>query len=308
MIDPPRWDEERLERDRLRAIEQFRHDRLDEPVELYTTTVDEQQGVVEELLEQTVDLQQLDDEALLKILSDPKYRDAFRYLAGPPISDDDWKTLAQVPNLTRKQLRDEPDSLRRLAEVVLNTIDRRRFPWLSERRDPNEAERDAAVLASACLWAYQQTQTERRSMGKRRLEGLVEECLEEQGFVKEPRRPVQLLSEAPGRGRFCPESSVAGRRADAVVGLWDGRHALIECKDSNSAVNSLKRLNDTTIAKANRWYDRFGKQQVVSVAVISGVFTLQSLLQAQKEGVSLFWGHDMEPFCTWIKKIRKPAG
>lgn len=304
MIIPPTWDQDRLEQDRRKAIALFRRERLEEPGELYTSAVDERRGVVAELLAQTADLQQLDDDAMLQILTNPTNRDALRYLAGPPISDDDWKTLAEAASLAPGRLRKEPGTVKRLAQVVINTIDRRRFPWIAEGRQPTQAERDAAVLASACLWAYQRTQTQRRSSGKERLEGLVEQCLLGSSFTEEPRRDVTLLRDAPGAGTFCRESSVAGRRSDFVVGLWDGRHLFIECKDTNSYVNSVKRLNNDTAAKATFWLRKFGEQAVVPVAVISGVFYLNSLVEAQQARLALFWGHGLDEFRAWLRRVK----
>jgi hypothetical protein len=307
MIDPPYWNEDRLEEDRQESIALFRRQRLDEPGELYAVEVDEHRTVVAALLAQTADLRDLEDDVMPGILADPKYRDAFRYFAGPPISEDDWMTLAQTGSLAPNRLRREPETAARLAQVVLNAIDQRRFPWLTEGRDPTPAERDAAVLASACLWAHQRTQTARRSSGKKRLEGWVEQCLLDSGFRIEPRRNVELLRDAPQTGGFCREASVAGRRADFVVGLWDGRHLLIECKDSNSYVNSVKRLNNDTAAKATFWLRKFGEQAVVPVAAISGVFHLNSLVEAQRAHLALFWGHQIGEFRHWLNQVRNSA-
>jgi len=285
----------------------FRAQRLEEPVELYASLVDDQQRVVRELLKRTLDLQRLDDQSLLAILTAPKYRDAFRYLAGPPVSDDDWGTLAEIESLAPSRLRDDADAVRRLAQVVVGAVDRRRFPWLAEGRRPTRAERNAAVLASACLWAYQRTQTERRSSGKKRLEGATQECLKAAGLAEAARRSIGLLTDAPPAGEFCGETSVVGRRADFVVGLWDGRHALIECKDSNSLVNSVKRLNNDTAAKAAYWLQRLGAASVVPIAVISGVYSHDSLLRAQEVGLRLFWEHGMEELAGWLGKVRASA-
>ncbi|MEI7838023.1 MAG: XamI family restriction endonuclease, partial [Planctomycetota bacterium] len=174
-----------------------------------------------------------------------------------------------------------------------------------EGREPTEAERNGAVLASACLWAYQRTQTTRRSSGKKRLEGLVSDCLVKMGFEQERPRDVKLLQHAPGVGRFCGECSIGGRRADFVVGLWDGRHSFVECKDTNSYVNSVKRLNNDTAAKATHWLKQFGELAVVPVAVISGIFYRHRLQEAQEAGLALFWGHGMNEFCRWLRKVKK---
>jgi len=302
MVNPPRWDEARLEQDRQQAISLFRGERLEEPVELYTSLVDEQQGIVEELLEKTVNLGQLDDEVVKAILEDVRYQATFRYLAGPPISEDDWKVLAEVRSLAPSQLRNDSEASERLKQVVLNALDRRRFPWVSENREATEAERNAAALATACLRAYQQTQKERR-LGGKRLEGATADRLKAAGLTEVAKRDVNVIRDMPGAGEFCGETSVASRRADFVVGMADGRYALIECKESNSEVNSIKRLNNDTAAKASFWLERFGNASVVPIAVIAGVFSLESLMKAQEVGLHIFWGHAMDEFQTWLEAV-----
>ncbi|HSG41287.1 MAG TPA: XamI family restriction endonuclease, partial [Thermoanaerobaculia bacterium] len=125
MIPPPVWTSEELARDRLIAEEAFRTERMKEPLEQYLNAFDEFQGVVEELLEASVDLTQLDSVAL-EILSDKRLASAFRYLAGPMISEDDLKTLAEAV-LTPKRLKADPEMVARIVDVVRTGLDRRRF-------------------------------------------------------------------------------------------------------------------------------------------------------------------------------------
>ena len=68
---------------------------MEEPLEDYLEAFDEYQGRVEEFLEATVDLSQL-EAAALQVLTDPHLLEAFRYLAAPPISQDDLKVLADA--------------------------------------------------------------------------------------------------------------------------------------------------------------------------------------------------------------------
>ena len=62
MIDPPIWTREQLDADRLTAISIFRKVRMEGPLEDYLEAFDKYQGYIEELLETTVDLAQLDGE------------------------------------------------------------------------------------------------------------------------------------------------------------------------------------------------------------------------------------------------------
>ena len=183
-----------------------------------------------------------------------------------------------------------------MAAVVKQGLDRRRFPWVKENWGPSEAQRNAAVLASAALMATQRLATERRTEEKRRQGQEVHDALKAADMKEvEPRR-IGVLSQAPGPGQFCGEGLLGDRKADIVVGLWDGRRLPVECKVSNSATNSVKRLNNDAAAKAVHWQEQFGRVQVVPAAVLSGIYKLHNLQHAQEAGPCLFWAHDLDRF------------
>ncbi len=299
MINPPVWTSEQFESDRLKAITIFRRERIEEPLEDYLEAFDEYQGYVEELLETTVDLARLDSTAL-EVLTDQKLLDAFRYLAGPPISEDDLKVLADAPSLAKGRLKKSPEDVRRLIEVVRAVLDRRRFAWVREKRDPTESERDAAIMASAALMAVRRVETNRRNTGKQQQEDLVKQALRNLEFKEISPRTIPTFAQGPQSGEFCGESMLAGRKADVVLRLWDDRVMPIECKVSNSALNSVKRLNNDAAAKAEGWKRDLGLRQVVPVAVLAGVYNLSNLLDAQDRGLTLIWSHDLQPLTTWI--------
>ncbi len=299
VIDPPAWSKEQLETDRVRAIVLFRKERMEEPLEDYLVAFDEYQGHVEELLETTVDLSQLEGKAL-DVLTDPKMLEAFRYLAAPPISADDLKVLAEAPSLTKGQLRKNPEDVRRLVETVRLVLDQRRFAWVVEGREPTVSERAAAVMASAALIAASRVQTKRRTTGKDRQEASVKQALSDLGLKAVAARDIPNVSLAPASGEFCGESRLGTRKADIVVRLWDHRVMPIECKVSNSSLNSVKRLNNGAAVKASTWQRDFGLRQVVPTAVLSGVYNLHHLVDAQERGLTIFWAHDLKPLTDWI--------
>jgi hypothetical protein len=299
LLTPPRWTADELEDGRRRAIEEFRRERMEEPLEAYLEAFDERQGAFEDLLETTVDLSRLGEHALA-ILTDPKLFEAFRYLAGPPISVDDLKVLAAAESLSAKKLQADPELAARLVETVQLGLDKRRFPWVGEGREPSEAEKSAAILASAALVAAQRVATLRRSEGKSEQERRVEELLLSIGMNKVQTRVVNTLGEAPEPGEFCRESLLVPRKADLLVGLWDRRAMPIECKVSNSFTNSIKRLNNDAAIKAEIWRKDFGDANVVPTAVLSGVYKLKHLVEVQRRGLTLFWAHDLEKLGAWI--------
>jgi hypothetical protein len=305
MGDPVAWTSEELEEARLASIEDFRRERMEEPLEDYLEAFDDYLGATEHLLEATVDLTQLEGQAL-EILTDNDLREVFRYLAGPPISDDDLKTLAAAKSFSKRRLEGDPDLVRRIIATVFSGLDRRRFPWLPDDREPTEAERKAAVLASSAMMAMRRVSTRRRHAGKTRQEDRVEGALIGGGLSKVETRSVKgSLLEAPGPGEFCRESVLGSRKADFLVRLWDGRLMPIECKVSNSATNSVKRLNNDAAVKAEVWRSDFGTRQVVPTAVLSGVFKLHNLEEAQERGLTLFWAHDLGSLVHWISGSRQ---
>lgn len=303
MIGAPKWTQNDFEADLQRAVAIFRRERIQEPLEAYLEVFDRYQGVFGNLLEATVDLTRLQP-AGLEVLGDERLQEAFRYLSGPPMSLDDLKTVAEAVSFTKKRLQHDPELVKRTIELVLMALDRRRFPWLTENREPTEAEKTAAVVASAALIATQRVGTARRHKGKRTQERSVEDALLRAKFKKVPTRPIPSLDQAPGNGDFCGESVLGTRKADFVIRLWDRRVMALECKVSNSATNSVKRLNNDAAAKAECWRRDFGERQVVPAAVLSGVYKIHNLMDAQDRGLTIFWAHDLEELLKWIEQTR----
>lgn len=135
MIEPPKWSEAEFEDARTKAAEHFRQGRHLEPLEVYLDLFDEYQGSVEEVLEQTVDLTRLREEAHA-LLADKRKQEVFRYLSGPPVSLDDLKVLVEAKSLSKARLAAEPDLLDRVVSFMRDWHDRRRFPWLTGKWAP----------------------------------------------------------------------------------------------------------------------------------------------------------------------------
>ena len=304
LVPPPWWDDEQLVVDRDRAVENFRHARMEEPLEAYLEAFEERQDAFENLLETTVDLTQLSANAL-RVLTDPQLLEVFRYVAGPPISLDDLKAVANATSLSARSLERNPELVQRLIDTVMLGLDRRRFPWVGEGREPREDEKRAAILASAALIASQRVATDRRSEGKSEQEAMIEAALLEAGFTKVETRTVNTIHEGPGPGEFCRESMLGTRKADVLVGLHDRRLMPIEAKVSNSYTNSIKRLNNDAAVKAGIWLDQFGTNNVVPTAVLSGVYKLKHLNSAQLRGLALFWAHDLAKMIDGIEGTRR---
>ena len=266
MVEPIRWTVQQLGEDAARGRDRFRAERLEESLELYTGFFDAFVPIFDRLLDQIEQLveHEPDPDVLAEVMADDDTKMAFRYLTAPPISEDDLMTLADA-KLSPTALRREPDSARRVRDTVLHILDPKRFPWIAQGRGPRDAERMIATVASATLAATQKVQTKRRSDAKSKQEEAVKQLLRGMDFTEVGRRDIPLLRDAPAPGQFCPESKFGDSRADLVVGLYDRRTLALECKVSNSGVNSFKRVNHEAAGKARAWITAFGQRQVVPV-------------------------------------------
>lgn len=300
---PPRWSDDQFEADRKRSIHIFREQRMQEPLEQYLEAFEISRDAIDTLLESTVDLTTLLDKAV-DVLTDANLLRAVRYLAAPPISTDDLRTLAYDASLTPSRLRANPDTARQIMEVVLLNVDRARFPWLSEDREPTEAERQAAVVATSALLAQRVVMTSRANESKDEQEQAVKERLVTAGFEEVERRTVHNLSEAPANGTFCGESLFGDRKSDIIVRLYDGRIMPTEAKVSNSATNSIKRLNNDAAVKAKKWTEQFGTSNVIPAAILGGVFKLNNLKSAQNDNLTIFWAHNLDAMIEFIEATK----
>lgn len=230
--------------------------------------------------------------------------EALRYLAGPPISDDDLRVIADVESITPKRLTENPEALRKVFGVIERVIDPHRFPWIDAGGVPTDQQREAALLASAVLLAAQRIATERRNEGKTNQETKVKDYLRSIGFTEVPPVAINTIVNGPQTMEFCAECQLGERKADVVVRLFDTRLLPIECKVSNSATNSVKRLNNDAAVKAEYWIKKFGTAQVVASAVLAGVFNVRNLAQAQDRGLALFWSHDLDKLGAFIESTK----
>ena len=301
MISSPAvWTNDELSEDAAIASSLFRTERLGVSNE-WTTHYDSARAKFEKLFNKLHDLNPTG-------ITNKNLADAYgaglgevlRYLAGPPISDDDLKVIADVTSLAPGVLKKDPVSLRKVFTVIERVIDPHRFPWVLTGTPPTEQEKEAALLASSVLLAAQRIATERRIDGKDGQEKKVKDYLLSLGFTEAPPVTINTIVRGPQEMQFCSECQLGERKADVVVRLHDTRLMALECKVSNSSTNSVKRLNNDAAVKAEYWLKEFGTSQVVPAAVLAGVFKVINLEQAQRRGLSMFWSHDLDKLGAFI--------
>lgn len=82
----------------------------------------------------------------------------------------------------------------------------------------------------------------------------------------------------------------------------------LECKVSNSSTNSIKRLNNDAAVKAQTWRSEFGSIQLVTAAVLDGVYALKNLIDAQDKGLTIFWARDLGVMFDWMHRTGPGGG
>lgn len=286
------WTDDELERDRQIALQRFVDDRLDEAAEPYHKCFIELRPKVERLFAKSRDLLLLDGEVFVR---EPHLIEPARFITGPPISRDDLNNLVGG-NPFKKSI--EASVASTTAHLLSRAADPFRFPWLDQDRGPTAAEKEMAIRWTTGLWCVQMVRTRRRMRSSTRQQDYVRDRIEVVGWTFYAIRNIDALEDLPP-GNFSDESILAGSKCDIPIRLHDRRLLAIECKVSNSAVNSIKRLIHEVGNKAAKWHRAFGTR-IIPAAVLSGVFALRNLQSAQESGIRIFWEHDLDFLINFI--------
>lgn len=302
---PKTWSDDELAERAQQSIDAFVDRRLKEPRDRYLDHVQQRQSAIFRLFKVLagVDPAKPDAETVREIMLDSQLRDALRYVAGPPVSADDLNVLVtrSTARITKTRLKNEDDLVVTILDLICRMSDPTRFPWIDDQRVPTTHELKHAVRATTALHATQTLQTERRGYG-RAVEKILQDRLQELGYekLKAPNKSkVTAPTHWPAAKTFYGECTVYGRKADLLIGIADGRIVAVESKDSSSALNSIKRVLNDTAAKAKHWNSKAG-EEIVPVALLSGVFGVDSLKDAQASGLYLVWSHDLDEFVAWL--------
>lgn len=302
-----KWTTAEIRKDVARARSLFRERRVGEPREKYLEAFQVIERANRTLTPQLTRIfsDPLDADLLVSIVKDRELLSAFRYLAAPPVSEDDLETLSGA-RLAWTQIKASGAKAKAVRDVIAAILDTKRFAWLREHRNPTKHEIEAAILASSVVASAQRVQTERRSAEREELQGAVDHILEGLKFRKaEKARPgIRILRrDAPKPGEYMNEVLIGEHNADVAIGLKDFRVLAIECKGSNSEINSRKRINKEVARDASSWIEKFG-DEIVPAAVIQGVFNPAYIEQAQETPVVFFWAHRLDDLVRFIKSVR----
>jgi hypothetical protein len=300
-----KWSASDIHTDAKLAKDLFRARRFEEPKERYLDAfrqLERANAHVVSRLEQIL-ADPVDPALIASLVQDEHLLTSLRYLGAPPISTDDFETLIEN-TLAPTHIAASPERATTIRDVIRHILDPQRFPWIYEQRPPSSQEVSAAILASSVAAAAQRTQTARRSDERDAVEGAVKALLESLAFrrVGTPRKGIQTLlaGDAPKPGEFMVNCKVGDHNGDIVAGLYDGSVLALECKGSNSEINSRKRINKEVAVDAASWVRHFGEQNIVPAAAIQGVFNATYLIQAQETPVVIFWAHRLDDLKRFI--------
>lgn len=230
---------------------------------------------------------------------------AFRHMTAPPISQDqfalacpEWSKATEKPN--GRPL--SPDA----ALAVAAQFDIRRSqaltPWISQGRKPRIAEVKRLLWSVAPLLASQRFATLQRNRAASEQENAVVSMLLGKGWTKLPATLRMTSGTIPVRHfmhktRFATASETP-QEVDIALGLNGAIVLATECKVSNDATNSIKRVNDV-LKKAKAWKEHWGNF-VKTAALLQGVIAAKDVYRLLDEGVEVFWSHDLTRFEAWI--------
>lgn len=303
---PQRWTEQELETDARASTEIFVARRKAERARREQAIAEhapEYRRDFLDLLAATNDLRDTTGESLQ---ARPLLR-AARFVAIPFISDDDLDSLTGanlkgwMQQTTERGRRPSDDDFDAAAEVIAQQVDPYRTPWIAKDRAPTKAEVERFVAASTTLRLNSRLGSLRRSEAAARQEQAVRDALAAAGYSEFKGRSMTLTdpqTEMP-EGTYSPRARLlAGASVDVPIRLKDGHPTgltfiALEAKDTNSAVNSRKRLIEV-MDKATAWNAAGLPYEFRSGAVVSGVLPLHRLVEAQDRGVWLFWEHRLE--------------
>jgi hypothetical protein len=311
---PPReWNEKELQRDAAEARNLFAQERRaalkDERTD-YAKWIAEFTSVARLLLTASNELRDLDG----SVLEDRDFLDLARYLTVPPISLDDLDTLTDscfglwVGQKTDRGGRPTARAFRDAAKILSDRLDDQRAVWLSQNRAPTKVERETFAAGIASIPAMSRLTTKRRGERSAKQEQLTREAIQAAGY--KPAVTVSTLEDPVDdmkAGTFSPKSRRLVRtNMDVPVRLKKSHSTgelflALECKVSNSSLNSRKRLLEVD-SKRQRWDSAGLPHRFRTAAVLAGVFDVERLKETQDSGTYIFWEHRLQDLTAFLKR------
>ncbi|HEX4893028.1 MAG TPA: XamI family restriction endonuclease [Hyphomicrobiaceae bacterium] len=228
-----------------------------------------------------------------------------RHILAPPLSQDQFSLF--YPSWSKSS---EKAASRRPSEASASAVGKavgeRRWesltPWIESGRKPTRRELERVYWAIGTLIASQHFATIQRNRLARIQEQDVIAILVKNGWTKLPSSLLDTRASLPARHfmhktRFATATS-RPQEVDVALGLGGSVVLAMECKVTNDATNSIKRINDI-LKKAHAWKEHWGSF-VRTAALLQGVIAEKDVVRLLDANVEVFWSHDLERFEDWI--------
>lgn len=228
----------------------------------------------------------------------------YRALTAPPISQDQFSLACQGywKKASEKKGRLKPQTATKVAQVFDKWRDRNLTPWIEGGREPANAEKVRLLNSVAPLIAVQEVATVRRNRQAAEQEKAVLDLLDAANWKKLPSSLLDTRAALPAKHymyktRFATNTA-APQEVDVACGLRKSYVLALECKVTNDATNSVKRVNDV-LKKAAAWKAHWGSF-VEPAALLQGVIQPKDVKRLLDAGVIVFWSHDLGTFSEWL--------
>lgn len=239
------------------------------------------------------------------LMTDGSHMLVFRHLLAPPKSQDQFKLLCDAwSKASEKSGRPQkPEAVQAVSDVLTDWMDKTVAPWLVDERDPTDAERELLIERVISFIAPKITETLKRNRLSAEQEDAVVCLLKTIGWTQLPSVTIDTRAAVPpkhfmNKTRFATATTTA-QEVDIACGFSDSYVAAMECKVTNDATNSVKRVNDV-LKKAAAWKAHWGSF-VETAALLQGVIKPEDVQRLTDEGVMVFWSHDLDAFQAWVE-------
>lgn len=227
-----------------------------------------------------------------------------RHIFAPPISQDQLKLIAPLfpKQCEKKGTKLSKAAAQQFADAFADRRDRFLTPWLDTNQTPTKRQLKRLIDTVTPMISSQIFNTVRRNRLSDEQERAIEALLAVKGWTKAPsmivRSPADLAPSHYMRKTKCQSSATATKEVDIACGLTPTLILAMECKVSNDATNSVKRVSDV-MDKVKAWKDNWGNF-IQTAALLQGVVLYKDVTRMLNSDVQVFWSHDLQPFSDWL--------
>ncbi len=226
-----------------------------------------------------------------------------RHLFAPPISQDQLKLIVRSypKGAEKKSSRLNKQAANDFATAFAQRRDPTLTAWLPTNANPNRRQIRRVLDTLTPMIANQIFNTVRRNRLSDEQEKAVVALLEAKGWSRSPSSTVNNGSDLPPRHfmrKTRCKTRTATKEVDIACGVNPSLIMAMECKVSNDATNSVKRVSDV-MDKTKAWNDQWGGF-IQTAALLQGVIAFKDVARLLDSDVLVFWSHDLQPLADWL--------